>query len=198
MDADLSRVRKLQDAKAFAAVLERIIADTLTSDFWSITLPNQLETSSTRSPALFAYYAAQNKLGAPVLFSDKQIADLLDPSLKLKKKAIDTHHLFPRHWLETHGVEDLKLINQIANFALLEWPDNIDISDDPPASYVPKMRKRFSGLAWKEMCQLHALPDAWETLEYGSFLRERRVLMAEIIRRGFEELSRLDQAAETA
>ena len=26
--------------------------------------------------------------------------------------------------------------NQLANFALLEWPENIDISDTPPTEYV--------------------------------------------------------------
>lgn len=38
---------------------------------------------------------------------------------------------------------DLKQINQLANFALLEWPDNIDISDSSPSEYVPALRNRF-------------------------------------------------------
>jgi hypothetical protein len=64
----------------------------LTSDFWSITLPNILGTSSARSPGLFAYYAALNRLGAPVLFSHKKISDLLDPYLRSKKSALERHH----------------------------------------------------------------------------------------------------------
>jgi hypothetical protein len=74
------------------------------------------------------------------------------------------------------------------HFALLEWPDNIDISDTPPAEYVPEMRKRFDTGAWTRMCELHALPEEWELLSYEEFLRQRRVLMAQIIRRGFEAL----------
>jgi len=189
MDADLSRVRGLNGSQAFIETLEKIIADTLTSDFWSITLPNELESSSVRSPALFAYYAAQIKLGAPVLYSDKTVSDLLDPSVKMKKKSVDVHHLFPRAWLESTGITDVKAINQIANFALLEWPDNIEISDDPPPVYVPKMRTQFGPTAWRRMCELHALPSEWEKLPYDEFLRQRRPLMAEIIRRGFETLA---------
>ena len=81
----LSVVRDLPDGSAFVATLTKITQDTLTQDFWTITLPNNLETSSARSPAVFAYYAAQNLLKAPVLFSKKRIADLFDPALKSKK-----------------------------------------------------------------------------------------------------------------
>lgn len=38
------------------------------------------------------------------------------------------------------------------------------------------------------MMELHALPEAWETMAYEDFLPRRRVLMADIIRRGFETL----------
>lgn len=188
MDADLNRVKGLIGAEAFVAALDTIVSDTFTSDFWTITLPNNLATSSARSPGLFAYHAAQIKLDAPVLFSDKKIADLLDPSLRLKKKALDRHHLFPRAWLESQGITDLKLINQAANFALLEWPENIDISDTPPDEYLPKMSKRFNTETWSRMSQLHALPEGWESLSYEEFLLQRRILMAQIIRRGFEAL----------
>ena len=189
MDADLNRVKVAADATAFVASLDRIIGDTLTSDFWSITLPNQLDTSSPRSPEQFAYYAAQNKLGAPVLFSHKTVADLLDPTLKLKKKAIEKHHLFPRAWLESQEITDLKLINQAANFALLEWPENIEISDAPPNEYLSKMQARFSQEAWSKMCELHALPTGWEKMKYEEFLIQRRLLIAQIIRRGYEALN---------
>ncbi len=185
MDADLSRVEELTSAESFIAELEKIILETFTSDFWTITLPNDLATSSARSPAFFAYYAAQNRLGAPVLFSDRRIGDLLDPSRKAKKKPLEKHHLFPRAWLESQGITDLKQINQTANFALLEWPDNVAISDAPPSDYVPKMKARFNAEDWGKMSELHALPESWEQLSYEDFLQQRRVKMAEIIRRGF-------------
>ena len=51
-----------------------------TSDYWDISLPNRLDTSSPRSPALFAYLAALNLLDAEVLFSDVRVRELLDPA----------------------------------------------------------------------------------------------------------------------
>jgi len=188
MDGDLNRIKDAADAESYLAVMNKIIDDTLTPDFWSITLPNAMDSSSARNPQLFAYHAAQNKLGSPVLFSHKKVADLLDPALKTKRKALERHHLFPRAWLEAQGITDLKQINQTANFALLEWPDNVDVSDDAPAEYVPKLRPRFSEADWGAMHAMHALPESWESMAYEEFLQQRRLLMAQIIRRGFESL----------
>ncbi len=88
-------------------------------------------------------------------------------------------------------IYDQASLNQAANFALLEWPDDINISDTPPAQYWPKMRQRFEkdAEAWNRMSELHALPEGWELLPYEEFLRQRRILMAQIIHRGFEALA---------
>ncbi len=188
MDGDLNRLRGTKDGESFAGILEAMMANELTNDFWTVTLPSNLDSSSARNPELFAYVAAQNRLGAPVLFSHKKLQDLLDPTIKTKKKALERHHLFPRAWLESQGVEDLKKINQLANFALLEWPENIKISDAPPAEYVPKIRPRFPADEWARMHEHHAMPENWHQTPYETFLQERRKLMAAIIRRGFETL----------
>ena len=76
----------------------------------------------------------------------------------------------------------------MANYALLEWPENNAISDTPPMEYVAKIRARFSANDWQVMTELHALPAGWETMDYAKFLNERRPLMAAIIRQGFETL----------
>lgn len=188
MDGDLNRVKNIEKWEQFAQVLNDVMKTELTEDYWNVTLPARLETSSARNPELFAYMAAQIQLGAPVLFSYKKIADLLDPSLKPKKKLLERHHLFPRAWLEKQGIYDLKEINQQANLALLEWPDNIDISDAPPFEYVPELKNRFPENVLREMYEMHALPENWETLPYEDFLRQRRKLMAALIRRGYEAL----------
>ena len=188
MDGDLARFRSVQDGDGFLRVLDGILESELTSDYWTITLPSTLDSSSARNPALFAYVAAQNRLGAPVLFSHKTVNDLIDPALQTKKKSLERHHLFPRAWLEKQGVGDRRLINQMANYALLEWPDNLDISDSPPAAYVPAIRARFADDEWEAMREAHALPKEWEHMNYGAFLRQRRALMAAIIHRGYEKL----------
>lgn len=197
MDSDLNKLKEVKDAMGFAATLEQIMANELTNDFWTVTLPSNLDSSSARNPELFAYTAAQNRLAAPVLFSHKKVSELLDPAIKTKKKSLERHHLFPRAWLERQGVNDLKQINQVANFALLEWPDNIDISDTPPSEYVSQVCPRFSAEDWKQMHEYHALPAGWHKMSYPAFLVDRRKLMAAIIRRGFESLKLSSDLAMT-
>ena len=186
LESDLNVLKGIPDGSAFAATLNRFMDDSLTNDFWEITLPNDLETSAGRSPGLFAYYAAQNALHAPVLFSSKKMPELFDPVLQSTRKPLERHHLFPRAWLAGLGVEDKKQYNQVANFAHVEWPDNMDISDSAPFVYVKEMRSRFDEATWRHMHQMHALPDGWWDMEYEDFLDERRKLMAVIIRRGYE------------
>lgn len=80
MEFDLARFRDVSDAQGFVDTLNQICDITLTSDFWNVTLPNDLATSSPRSPSLFAFQAAQVILDGRVLFSKSRISDLLDPA----------------------------------------------------------------------------------------------------------------------
>ena len=189
MDRDLVVIRGIRSGDDFIEKLDEIISDKLTGDFWMTTLPSQLSTSAARSPILFAYMAAQCKLHAPVLFSPgKYISELVDPAVKPKKKALEKHHLFPKAWLEKNGVSGRSEINQIANYALIEWPKNISIGSKGPQDYVPELREGIPEAEWLRMNEMHALPDGWEHMEYPVFLKERRKLMANIIRRGFAKL----------
>ena len=123
-----------------------------------------------------------------MVFISSSTQIILSPEIPGRFKALERHHLFPRAWFARQGVDDLKIINQQANFALIDWPDNIDISDTAPAEYVPGIRSRFTDDAWKSMQEYHALPKDWEALSYQDFLQQRRKLMAAIIRRGFDLL----------
>jgi len=188
MEQDLSLLRGL-NKEEFVNVLENEMKAVLTQDFWNVTLPNLLATASARNPGQLAYFAVLCILDAPVLYSNMKIRDLLDPNVQGKKKALERHHLFPRKYLERAGVKDNREINQVANYALVEWHDNIDISDKPPIDYAPKYEKRFSPEALKKMYYYHALPEQWYEMDYMSFLEERRRLMSNIIREGFMHLS---------
>lgn len=188
MEQDLGRLRDVTDAAGFVAYLEHIIIDTFTEDYWNITLANALNTSSSRTPSLFAYYAALILLKAPVLFSSLSVADLLDPSTKAKKSAIERHHLFPKGYLKKQGIAEVRDQNQVANFALVEWSDNIDISDQAPAEYFAQFEPRYLAQEWETLRFLHALPEGWQNMSYPDFLEARRKAIAQVIRRGFETL----------
>jgi hypothetical protein len=184
MEMDLSALRGVKTAEQFAKTLEKIIDDTLTEDFWNITLPNDLEAASVRSPSLFAYFAALNLMDAKVLFSKMKISELLDPAIRAKKAPLELHHLFPKNYLRKTGVTETIETNQIGNYALLEWPDNIDISDLSPNDYIQKYFPRLSN----EMQYWHALPDGWDNMKYSEFLVIRRKLIAKVTRDGYQKL----------
>jgi hypothetical protein len=193
-DADLSSLPSALTPDAFITHLDAIASQRLTNDYWSITLPGELATSASRSPSLFSFLAAQTILGAPVLFSSMTCGELLQsPDGKTHR-----HHLFPRKYLESIGVVDLKQINQIANMALLEARDNIKISADSPATYFPLYVEAMadpplgmpamSAEQIADMIRLQALWDGWEHDEYDVFLEKRRAAIAAIIRQGYEVL----------
>jgi hypothetical protein len=190
MEQDLARLRDVQTADGFVEVLERVIQDVFTEDYWHINLVNDLETSSARTPPLFAYYAALNLIKAKVLFSNVHVHVMLDPATKAFKSAVERHHLFPRAYLKRIGLTSTRDINQVANFALVEWKDNIDIRDEPPSEYFSDYLRRYEDkpAELKELYHWHALPPGWEHMEYSEFLVERRRRMAEIIREGFDEI----------
>ena len=188
MEQDLAELRELKAADQFLARLASVEAATLTDDYWTKSLPLDLATSAGRSPALFGFYAAQTRLGANALFSQSPVVDLLDPPAIGKKSALERHHLFPRQYLKKLGVESVRDINQIANYALVEWDDNIGISDDPPSIYWPTYAARFGADELKQMMTWHAMPDGWWTMDYASFLLARRPLIAGVIRSGYEKL----------
>ena len=52
MEADLARFRDVVDGEEFLRILQRICDLELTEDYWKISLPNALATSSPRSPSL--------------------------------------------------------------------------------------------------------------------------------------------------
>lgn len=188
MEQDLAELRELKTAEQFLARLATVEAATLTDDYWTKTLPLELATSAGRSPALFGFYAAQTLLGARALFSKSPVSDLLDPPALGQKSALERHHLFPRQHLKKLGIESVRDINQIANYALVEWDDNIAISDAPPSAYWPQYAGRFGAEDLEQICRWHALPDSWWTMGYADFLAARRPLIALVIRQGYDTL----------
>jgi hypothetical protein len=190
MEMDLARLRGISTADEFKKVLDDIIVSQLTSDFWDITLPMDLSTSSSTSPSLYAYYAALYVLGANGLFSKLKVSDLLQEGLRSKKSALERHHLFPKAWLNRMGITEQRDTNQIANFALVEWSDNISISDTEPAEYLPKYLDRLSQEDKTKMYYWHALAEGWEQMNYSDFLTERRKRISLVVRDAFEAISK--------
>lgn len=188
MEMDLARFRTVENAVEFVDELNSIIESQLTSDFWNVTLPMDLATSSFRSPSLFAYYASLNIHNALGLFSKLQVKELLESGLRANKSALERHHLFPKAWLMRNGITEQRDYNQIANFALVEWSDNIAISDKEPKIYLPIYEQRLSEIDLQQMRFWHALPENWQEMSYRDFLVERRKLIAQVVMDAYVKL----------
>jgi hypothetical protein len=192
-EQDTARLADLRpgDRDGYIRVLSKIIDDTLTADYWAITLPNELATSASKSPTLLAYIAALNILDADALLSTGKVRARLDPAITAKK-GIERHHLFPRAYLRSRlKINDNREINQIANMAMVEWADNIAISVDAPDVYWPAQlsAKNLPEEIVNRQLYWHALPPGWQYMSYPEFLASRRKLMAEVVRDAYRRLT---------
>lgn len=188
MESDLARLRTVTTAAEFENILTEIIDSQLTEDYWAMSLPLALSTSSSMSPSLFAFYAALYIHDAFGLFSKLKVSDLLQEGLRSKKSALERHHLFPKAFLGRLAITDQRETNQIANYALVEWSDNISISDREPAEYLPIYKGRFTDEEFQRMAYWHALPDNWTSMDYATFLDVRRKLIAQVVKDAYLKL----------
>lgn len=190
MERDLADFRGFTKSEEFLKWINDIIKSELTADFWETTLPARMETSSSNSPLNNCYIAALHLLDARALFSEVRIWDALDPTTRSKKSKVERHHLFPKNYLNSFGLKGTRITNQIANFAYVEWKDNIKISDSPPSEYMEEFKKLIPQDKLEKMNYWHALPIDWESMTYNEFLEERRKLMAGVTRAGFKQLEK--------
>ncbi|GAA3571402.1 DUF262 domain-containing protein [Microlunatus spumicola] len=189
LESDLKRIADIpvHDGAAFVEELDRLTRANFTRDYWEISLPNKLDTSAPRSPALFAYLAALNLLDAEVLFSTVKLRELTDPSVAAPR-AMERHHLFPKAHLASLGIRSTTKTNAIANMAFLDWSENARISAAAPSDYWPELSGRLDEARLKRQIKQHALPVGWEQLEYSTFLEKRRQLIARVVQEGFATL----------
>lgn len=193
MEEDLARLNEVGsgDADEFAEMLNHVIDTVLTTDFWTIRLPEDFVTSSiSASPAYQAYLASLNILDADLFALNEKVKDWMDPSAATIKD-VEGHHLFPKAYLRGLGITNNKRVNQVANFAPTDWVTNSFISDRAPLEYWPQLVQKRSliGANLDNQQFWHALPDNWESLRYEDFLAARRSLMASVTRTGFSKLS---------
>ena len=166
IESDLSRLSSVEGPEAFSETLNKIIDEKLTEDFWNIALPAQFENTAARSPTLYGYYASLSLLRARVLFSPMHVSDLLDPAVRGDRLGVERHHLFPVAHLKANGIDASREIDQIANFALVEWPDNASIGASPPSVYAAPLFASLGPEERRRQSFWHALPEGWTNLPY--------------------------------
>ena len=188
VERQFADLRNVNNAEEFVQYLDGVIATRFTDDYFAFTLPNELNTAAGISPAWNGYVAAQIVLNTTMLFSNTPISKFFVLGASGTKNAIDKHHIFPKHYLTKIGFTSDRERNQLANFTYLDYTRNIDISDKAPVEYVSEYRGKLGDAGYKKACDDHALPENFETMEYQEFLAARRILMAKIVKKAYQEL----------
>lgn len=191
--SDLDRFDSITDAGGFVKTINGMINTVFTNDYWNIRLPDAFISSSTNTPAFQAYLASLDILDADLfLLPDGKVRQWTDPTATSIRN-VEIHHIFPRaHLRNDLGYTDTKRINQIANYAPIDWVTNQTISAASPAEYWPQIKQERFPQAGPALDRQHlwfALPDGWDTMPYEDFLHERRRLMAQVVKEGYMRLS---------
>lgn len=188
-------IRRIGEQGA-AEYLRQLEDADLSAAFWKVTLPANLETTSTSSPYFQTFLAAQ---------VSNQARGFLSKSITvgtMQHHSGDIHHIVPKDYLKQNGYPDRGDYNQVANLALTETSINISISNQPPAQYMARVDEqvRSGHLDLGEITDgddvtrnLHenAIPgDIREVTadEYERFLVGRRRLMATAIETYYRRL----------
>ena len=192
MDRDMRNIEE----KGFLKFLAEVEASALSESFWTVTLPQYLETSSTNSPAFNIFLASQiNRNCNSLMMKGIKISDLITISG-------DVHHIFPKAYLKKNGVANKIKYNQVANYIYLDTQVNKAIGDDAPAIYFTKVKEQcktkdivLGNIATEEMLNENLAENCIPnnifemTVEnYDDFLQERRKLMAKLIQEYYEGL----------
>jgi len=86
------------------------------------------------------------------------------------------------------GIRARRDINQVANYTLVAWRFNVDISDRPTEEYAPALDHRFPREEPSHVHRLHALPKQWCRMGYKEFATEEVRRMGAIIQERFVRL----------
>ena len=191
VESHLNVIKELNTFEEYKSFILNHVNERLTNDYFDITLlgSDGLAVSGRGNNAWNAYVASLNITDAKILFSRSNllVSKLFEPGTDGKRKSLEKHHLFPKAYLKSMGYPDTK-INQMANYAFIDWKDNMDILDDAPSVYYPIVCEGMSEEEILRMEKENALPRGWENMAYEDFLVERRKLMAARIKQAFEIL----------
>ncbi len=186
-EQDIKRIQSAGDMAKFIATLEE---QELSDVFWNSTLVDEFNKPTTNNPFWHMFIAAQNKLLKQSFLSKNNIARDLATD--------DIHHIFPKNYLVKHGYDKSKY-NRIANFVHLRNDINISVSDLAPREYLGDIlsggNNHHSDIVNEaEMInnfEDNAIPKILlqaEVDDYDEFLRQRQVLMAEMVREYYKTL----------
>lgn len=191
MENHLNAIKELKNIEEYRTFILDRVNEKMTNDYFDITLVGSdgLAVSGRGNNAWNAYVASLIILNSKILFSKSSIllSKFYEPGTDGNRKSLEKHHLFPKAYLKKNGLTDSR-INQMANYAYIDWKDNMEVLDEAPSVYYPIICSGMSAEDILKMEDENALPHGWEKMEYEDFLIERRKLMAKKIKAAFDIL----------
>ena len=190
-----ARDLRLIKENGVVSTLHDIEAATISENFWNVAVVQDLCYTSTNNPTYLVYLAAQ------VSNNDMSMLSTNVTVRELITLGGDIHHIFPKEYLKSFGLEKNKY-NQEGNYVYLDRPVNISIGKKAPNDYFALAYKQCETKEikcgaitdieqLKQNLAMNCIPMSVIDMDYKDyevFLAERRKLMAEKIRRFFYSL----------
>lgn len=182
-------------SRDFGEYLKDVENARLSDAFWTAELIQKLNTSISSSPVFNVFLAAQCKMNNRGFLSKSiTVKDLIE-------QRGDVHHLFPRAYLKTVGMQRGQY-NQVANYVFTQSETNIQIGNKAPKIYFNYLLDQCNGGSYKyggitELDDLklnmkeNCIPESiFEMTHEGfqEFVEERRILISNKIKHYYESL----------
>ncbi|NMB33041.1 MAG: DUF262 domain-containing protein [Clostridium sp.] len=191
-------IKRIKDKNAME-VLKNIEDGELSDAFWNVMLVTNLEASIRTNPQYNVYLMSKVKNGTKGFLSKNiTIRNMIE-------NRGDTHHIFPKKYLQKNGFNNRGLYNQLANYVYTQTEINIAIKDKSPKNYfsavIEQCHKenelKYGGIndieeLYKNLRE-NDIPVEVVDLEadrYEEFLGKRRRLMAMSIKRYYKSLGK--------
>lgn len=185
-DYDVKRFTTLDPLEYLKSVEDGELSDA----FWTHVLVSKLDTSVSSSPVFNIFVMAQIKANDRGFLSEQ-----IDVKSMIEQRG-DIHHIFPKNYLKSNGINAKSRYNQIANYVYTQSEINIKIKDKAPAVYMAEIKEqcetsttRYGGIIdyndLMENLKENCVPCEIFTMDiedYTQFLQKRRLLMAEKIK----------------
>jgi hypothetical protein len=191
IDYDIKQIANKPFHEYLASVEEAELSDA----FWQFGLVQRLETAAPNSPFLNLFLASHIKT------SDKGFLSRDITVQSLVETRGDIHHLFPKDYLKKND-KSRSEYNQLANFVIMQQEINIAIGNKSPEVYFNEIKhqctggkKKYGGIdrteELEENMKTHCIPESIFSMNvnhYDNFLKERRKLIAEKVKKYYQKL----------
>lgn len=181
-DRDLRLINEANQNDQLEQFFNDVIDQSLTDEFWNLTLPNSLvaQTTQLTNWRIFQMALIHSK-SHTWLEKDKFTEDVV-------MRQGNIHHIFPKAYLRKNGFKQSQY-NQVANYIWITQPRNLQIGDRAPKDYMND--REVIKFHFNDNDAENAIPATLSSYDYNNyeqFLKERRVLMAQSIKKLFESL----------